>query len=580
MIDHSRHTTEKLEDTVSPAPQQGPEVGIDNSDTKVRFLDRISFRLARIGVIVAFFLGLLFSSIQVYFDFSIQGQALDAEMDRILSVVERPAARSVHLLDEDLAEEVIEGLMEYEFVREARIVDDLGVSLAERSRPIEVSKTRWITRSIKGEDMTFNRTLETPGLRHIAPGKLYVLIDVDTAYSGFFDRSLIVLTTGILRNMILVVLFCLVFYALLTKPMLAIIDSFRKIDPENPGTARLNVAPSHDNDELGLLVKSGNEFLDSNVRHLEERNAAQEQLRLANSELEHRVEHRTAALLKEISERKHAEKSLQGMNLRLEQIVDGRTRELRAAKEMAEFASRSKSQFLANMSHELRTPLNAIIGFSRIMKEQMFGPIGVAKYLEYSNDILASSTHLLNVISDILDVSKIEAGELSLDKSDVSMVEVANVCRSLLNEPIQLNDLKLDIAIPDDFPLIFADELRVKQIIINLFSNAVKFTPSGGRIWIEGQSNEDGSTTFTISDTGIGIAEEDIPRVLEPFGQVDDIMTRGHEGTGLGLSLCATLMEQHDGTLHIDSELGKGTCISLWFPAVTTVDEKGPETGA
>lgn len=567
-----------MADDAANKPQKHDERPLSNSNPPsvlnaegghhdLRFHKRISFRLARIGVVVAFLLGLSLSSIQVYFDFSNQGRDLDAQIERILSVVERPAARAVHLLDEDLAEEVIQGLMEYEFISEARIVDDLGVPLAERVRSAAQSKTRWITRSIKGEDTAYNITLETAGVRNVAPGKLYVQVDVDTVLTGFFERSLFVLTTGIVRNMILVVLFCLIFYVLLTKPLLSIINSFRNIDPEAPGKDRFSVAKSHDADELGLLVKSGNEFLDSNMRHLAERNEAQEKLRQANNDLERRVEERTAALQKEISERRQIEETLQEMNLRLEQIVEGRTRELKAAKEMAEFASRSKSQFLANMSHELRTPLNAIIGFSRIMKDQMFGPIGVDKYLEYSDDILTSSTHLLSVIGDILDVSKIEAGELSLEKTEVHMSEVAHVCKSLLNEPIHARNLSLDINIPESFPPIFADELRVKQIVINLFSNAVKFTPEGGAIWIEGTQNEDHSSTFKIIDTGIGISESDIPRVLEPFGQVDDIMTRSHEGTGLGLSLCKSFMEEHEGTLEIESTLGKGTTISLWFPA-------------
>ncbi len=527
----------------------------------------ISFRLARIGVVVAFLLGLTLSTIQVYLDFSNQGRELDAELNRILSVVERPAARAVHLLDEDLADEVIQGLMEYKFIKQARIVDDLGVSLADSKRPMGESKTRWITRSIKGEEKSYNITLETSGVRNIAPGKLHVLVDIDAALTGFFERSLFVLATGIFRNMILVILFIFIFYMVLTRPLLNIISAYRTIDPENPGKARFHISANHDDDELGLLVKSGNDFLDSNARHLAARNDAQEKLRQVNNELERRVEARTTELQREISERRKAEKSLMEMNFRLEHIVEGRTRELNRAKEMAEFASRSKSQFLANMSHELRTPLNAIIGFSKIMRDQMFGAIGVAKYLEYSADIHDSSSHLLNVIGDILDVSKIEAGELILEFSDVDMAGVARVCKSLLNEPVRSRNLKLSIRLPDDFPSIWADELRIKQIVINLFSNAVKFTPDGGEIWIDGQQNTDSSIIFTIGDTGIGIAEKDISRVLEPFGQVDDIMTRGHEGTGLGLSLCKSLMEQHGGRLEISSIVTKGTTVSLWFPA-------------
>ena len=435
---------------------------------RIQLKNRISFKLARIGVVVAFVLGLVFSSIQVYLDFSNQGLELDAQIQRILSVVERPAARSVHLLDEDLADEVIQGLMEYDFIREAQIVDDLGVPLADNSRDPVKSSTRWITRSINSEAITYAVTLETPGVRDIEPGKLQVLVDVDTALAGFYDRSLFVLTTGVLRNMVLVVLFFLIFYVILTKPLLSIVAAFRKIDPENPGRDRFNVSSNHDRDELGLLAKSGNDYLDANARQLAALNEAQEKLKIANNELEQRVDERTVELRREIKVREKAEVSLKELNAQLEEMVDNRTEELKAAKEIAELASRSKSQFLANMSHELRTPLNAIIGFSRIMKDQMFGPVGVDKYLEYSGDILTSSTHLLKVIGDILDVSKIEAGEMDLEMAEINLALACEVCSSLLNEPIQLSNLTLENNIPDDFPRIYADELRVKQIIINL----------------------------------------------------------------------------------------------------------------
>lgn len=567
MNEHSQNgSTQRADMTHIQGKPGGEHIGIAANTEEVRLYNRISFKLARISVVVAFLLGLALSSVQVYLDFSTQGKELDGQIQRILSVVERPAARSVHLLDEDLADEVIQGLMEYEFIREARIVDDLGVPLASSTQPPAESRTRWITRSIKTELLPYAVTLATSGVRDLAPGKLHVLVDVDTALSGFFDRSLFVLTTGVVRNMILVVLFFLIFYLILTKPLLGIVQAFRNINPEHPGKARFEVNESHNNDELGLLVKSGNDYLDSNARHLAERNEAQEKLRLAYDELERRVDERTAELLREIRERKNAEESLQELNVHLESIVESRTTELKAAKEMAEFASRSKSQFLANMSHELRTPLNAIIGFSKIMKEQMFGPMGVDKYLEYSTDILASSTHLLKVIGDILDVSKIEAGEMDLEMTEVNLTEVSEVCRSLLNEPVQLHNLKLDIKIDKDFPALLADELRIKQIIINLLSNAVKFTPDGGRIYIDAQVNDDGSATVRVGDTGIGISPEDLLIVTEPFSQVGDILTRRHEGTGLGLSLCKSLMDLHQGQIEIESVPEQGTTVSLWFP--------------
>ncbi len=515
--------------------KKAPFAQAHNPYVPIRFHKRISFKLARISFLVAFLLGLGLSSVQVYFDFKSEERELDAGVQRILSVVARPAARAVHLLDEDLAAEVIQGIMEYEFISNARIDDELGISLAEKSRPFRDSKSRWLTRWIKGDTKTYDAALETSQIGNVVPGQLHITVDVDCAFLEFYERSLFVLGTGIIRIMILVILFFLIFYALLTKPLINLMESFQSIDPENPGRSRFHVSSGHDEDELGMLAKSGNEFLDANDRHLRQRNEAQAKLKDAYDDLEHRTE------------------------------------ELRNAKEMAEFASRSKSQFLANMSHELRTPLNAIIGFSKIMKEQMFGPVGSQKYLEYSGDILSSSSHLLSVISDILDVSKIEAGELVLDISEVDIAHLATACETLLHEQILQKELSVLINIPEGFPKLLADELRIKQIFINLFSNAVKFTSEGGKFWVLGELQSNGGMTIRVEDNGIGISPEDIPKVLEPFGQVDDIMTRSHEGTGLGLSLCKSLMEIHEGTITIESEIGKGTSVALFFPSTRVV---------
>jgi signal transduction histidine kinase len=239
---------------------------------------------------------------------------------------------------------------------------------------------------------------------------------------------------------------------------------------------------------------------------------------------------------------------------------------LREAKEVAELANRTKTDFLANMSHELRTPLNAVIGFSEIIHKQMFGPIGSERYREYARDIYESGTHLLNLINDILDVSKAEAGKIELHEEIVKIDRVIDASVRLIQE--RARDANLELTMPEtsSLPAVRADERRLKQVLLNLLSNAVKFTPAGGRVAIAANTTADQGFSLQVSDTGIGIAEADIAKVLSPFGQVDSKLARKYEGTGLGLSLSKALVELHGGELTIDSTVGVGTTVTVTLP--------------
>ena len=245
--------------------------------------------------------------------------------------------------------------------------------------------------------------------------------------------------------------------------------------------------------------------------------------------------------------------------------------ELLAAKEEAERASRSKSEFLANMSHELRTPLNAILGFSEVITDQLFGELGNERYADYARDIHDSGSHLLQVINDILDLSRVEAGKLELELSSVDLTECVEACFRLLRDRAADATVNLSTALCADCATVVADELKLKQILINLLSNATKFTPEGGRVTLSAQVRKDGGVRIQVADTGIGMAPEDIPTALKPFGQVDSKLSRKFDGTGLGLPISRHLAELHDATLSVESEPGKGTTITLDFPVVRSV---------
>ena len=240
---------------------------------------------------------------------------------------------------------------------------------------------------------------------------------------------------------------------------------------------------------------------------------------------------------------------------------------LREAKESADVANRAKSEFLAKMSHELRTPLNAVIGFSEIIKNQAMGPVGSPQYREYATDIFDAGQHLLDLVNDILDLSKIEAGETELNEEEFIVEEDIRAVLSLVKTRAEKDAVSLEIDAPEFPPRLSADRRIFRQILTNLLSNAVKFTENGGTVTLKYWSRDESGYVFQVSDTGVGIAPADIPNALTPFSQVDNKLDRKHEGTGLGLPLTKSMVELHGGSLDLQSQVGVGTTVTVRFPA-------------
>ena len=285
-------------------------------------------------------------------------------------------------------------------------------------------------------------------------------------------------------------------------------------------------------------------------------------LRLANADLLERTAVANETLKRNVGELEWSRNRLVQQATQLRKHAHEATLE----RQKAETANLAKSTFLANMSHELRTPLSAIIGFSEMMQREALGPVGSTRYRAYADDINRSGEHLLALVNDLLDLSKIEAGKMELNEDLVDVGQLIADCVALLRDTAARAEIELAVDGSPRLPPLYADERKLKQILINLLSNAIKFTPAGGAIEIATIVTASRALQISVRDSGVGIRPEDIAKVFEPFGQLRDAITSQQPGTGLGLPLSRKLAELHGGTLEIESTAGRGTTVLLSLP--------------
>ena len=353
------------------------------------------------------------------------------------------------------------------------------------------------------------------------------------------------------------------------------------------------------NPHFARLIKLPEEFLRPGVKYIDIIRANRERGILNEENSEHQAESRLGSMSSKPGSYRTTLALPWGhiLTVRLDQLETGgfmvtyrrvtrrRAAEIKAAKALeeahaavqaAELANRTKSEFLANMSHELRTPLNAIIGFAEIMSQEIKGPLGNSEYHQYVTNIVKSGSHLLSIINDLLDISKIEAGKTELYEEAANVRRTIDLCMTLVKERAQTGSVTLAVdetCTQDALPRLRADPRMLKQILLNLLSNAVKFTPAGGRVTVNVRRDESGDLLLDVKDSGIGIAEADIARALMPFAQIDNARNRRFEGTGLGLPLTKSLVELHGGSLSIASQLEQGTTATVRFPAARVITQ-------
>ena len=508
----------------------------------IKFTNRLSYKQARLTVLVGFILGTLLSLIQIGIDYASEDASINREVRALLQISHNPASRIAYNIDAELALELTRGLLQSPAVIRARLIDNNDTVLADVERPRLEDRYRPLSDFLFGEQRQLQDRLFLAHMPNEYLGTLYLDVDTYAFGSRFLDRAGITLFNGFARSLVLTGILLALFYMMLTKPLVTVIGALSGSAPRKPRQTRLECPRGHEHDEIGVLVKVANQQFISMATEIEQRRNAENRLTQYLNELEDIVSARTDQL-------KASNSSLSLSNQELEEAR-------RRALDMAQ----ARAAFLANMSHEIRTPLNGMLGMIDLDLDSPL-PSEQRQQMAIAHD---SGKVLVELLNDILDLSKFDAGQLELERIAFDMGSMVEDTANLLSQNTA-QSVELTCLIARDFPSsVLGDPTRVRQIVSNLLSNALKFTRFG-RVDIRLVTIV-GGVRLEVRDTGIGIPEEAQARIFQPFTQAGAGITRQYGGTGLGLALTRNLCKAMQGHLHIQSEPGFGSRFSAELP--------------
>ncbi len=524
----------------------------------IKFTDRLSYKQARNTVFLAFSLGMILSLAQVWVDYDSEKRSIDSQVRAIIDITQNPASRIAYNIDSELAQELVSGLLESPIIISAKIVDNTDAVLAEATRHPEISNYRALSDLLFGLSHNYREKLQVFHDPDEELGFLEIEIDTFSIGSSFLRRSTFTLLNGFISVLTLSIFLLVLFYVMLTKPLVDLVHSISSSDPEKDRIDKIPCPVGHEKDEIGVLVNATNEHVDSIRANLRRRLDAETQLQQHLAKLESTVGQRTADL-------RQTNRQLTESN---EQLDNAR----REAESMAD----ARAVFLANMSHEIRTPINGVLGMISIALEGDL-PEQQRKQLETA---YSSGNILTQLLNDILDLSKFDSGKMTLEEIEFDLRESVEQVARLLSESAAKKSLYLSLDIEPNIPeKLMGDPVRINQLVSNLLSNAIKFTEQGEvqlYVNIQREDHDFIYINFEVSDTGIGIDQSVLEDILKPFTQADTDTTRKYGGTGLGLALCQKLADAMNGSLSMNSTLGQGSSFKASIPIKRSTNNFAP----